>query len=286
MAGILLHGSLIGLVIHAFGQHINNVTESKGHDDADVKRAREILDESYTYFIPKGEFSIDSFGSVILKIEAPLNCKYEHSTCTKNGVKEIANFNCCNDVTDASTQEIHKLKGLKLSDINSEETEKTAIQSANANVRKGTLDKILEAIQLVVPYKVLSDRPTFIFILSAHVRSFGFFVPFMLLPDLAVGRNVTLEKAAWLASGMGISGAISRVLFGWIADFPSIDRLYFYIFCLLGSGILSAICPSFYVYWLLMVYACIFGSLMGKFGVHNIYINIRNTFGLLCLNRE
>ena len=87
----------------------------------------------------------------------------------------------------------------------------------------------------------------------------------MLLPDLAVERNITLKKAAWLASGTGISGAISRVLLGWIADFPSVDRLYLYILCLLGSGILSAVCPSFYAYWLLMVYACLFGSLMGMY---------------------
>ena len=265
-AGILLHGSLFGLMIHVFGRHNGARTEIKENS---INQTREIIGR-HKVFIPKDEFRTDLFGSITLTIKPPQNHKGipEENSLIKSDKDNVECLNCHNEVINISTEDLDELEDLKLADSKSEGTDDTcfAEQSTDNKIRpNGTLDKVLAVIRQVVPYKVLSDRPTLIFLISAHVRSFGFFVPFMLLPDLAVGRDVTLESAAWLASGMGISGAISRVFLGWIGDFPSVDRLYLYIFCILGSGILSAVCPSFYLYWLLMIYACVFGSLMGKY---------------------
>ena len=266
MAGILLNGSVLGLVIHVFGHRTDDSSERKINERSKDKHMKvmsdESSDETRTSLIPNDEFSIDNFGSVTLTIKPTQT--FEQSVCTMKTFKENTNhFESQQGLSDGSLEDQDKVD---YPHAPTEETENTCAAMQNGNdksVQSGTLDKVLEVIQQFFPYKVLKDRSTFIFLLSAHVRSFGFFVPFVLLPDLAVERDITLENAAWLASGMGISGAISRVLLGWIADFPSVDRLYLYVLCLLGSGILSAVCPSFYAYWLLIVYACLFGSLMG-----------------------
>ena len=126
-----------------------------------------------------------------------------------------------------------------------------------------TFDKFLIVVHQIIPYRIFRHRPTCIVLISSHIRSFGFFVPFMLLPDLAVERGISIDMAAWLASGAGIAGAVSRVVLGWIGGLCYVDRLYLYISCLLLGGVLTAVCPLLKLYSMLMVYACIFGWLMG-----------------------
>ena len=203
-------------------------------------------------------FYVDSFGSTTLKIEQ-LQTQNKHDVI-QNGNGHMNTY--IHNKSDLNREEHTNCDNCGVSDeINSIEiNSQVGFRTPEGKKRKGCLS----ILNTVFPYRVLCDRRLCIFLISALIRAFGFFTPFMLLPDLAVEDQINIEKAAWLASAMGISGAVSRVLLGWIADFRHVDRLYLYIFCLLGSGILSAVAPSLQLYGLLMFYASVFGCLMGK----------------------
>ena len=212
-------------------------------------------------------FYLDSFGSMTLKIEQPQtqnkhgmikNGNGHMNTYTKNksDLNGVDQFRAMTREEHTNCDNFGVFDEINSIEINSQ----VDFRTPEGKKRKGCLS----ILNTVFPYRVLCDRHLCIFLISALIRAYGFFTPFMLLPDLAVEDQINIERAAWLASAMGISGAVSRVLLGWIADFRHVDRLYLYIFCLLGSGILSAVAPSLQLYGLLMFYACVFGCLMGK----------------------
>ena len=268
MTGIVLHGALFGLVIHAFGRPSRGaLTESQRYNERDSKTIRDCNGE-YKPFIDKHQFHIDSLGSVTLIVKQPP----AHNDDIDENV--LVTSVCDNKIIDKSKMKVVKVseeKQAKSEDLSSEYL-KTELTNGidilnritdNETVPNGKLTKFLAVFHQIFPYKVFGHLPTSIFVIAAGIRAFGFFVPFLLLADFAVDKGITVEGAAWLASAVGISGAVSRVGLGWVGDFPCVDRLYLYILCLIVGGVFSAISPSFSSYGLLMLYACIYGITMG-----------------------
>ena len=253
-AGILLHGALFGLGIYSLNQHKN-------------KHNR----ESLTMWVEKMEIEEERIDEVKAFIPIHNACEMEkfeifkQTTDTTSEHKETCEikYTLDNKINVSSNDEtLHKTE-------NPDSTNLIEVTSSVQQVSNDTprptskTDKFLEILHQIIPYKVFTHRPTCIILTASHVRSFGFFVPFMLLPDLAIGKGIIIDDAAWLASGIGISGAVSRVVLGWVGGFPSVNRLYLYISCIVIGGILTAICPFLTVYWMLMIYACVYGWLMG-----------------------
>ena len=249
LSGILMHAALFGLMIHTLEQpkHKTNTTKSRK-----PKQERNRADEEKPFTSEKGKQST-----------ATSLC----DTC-KNAIEETDLIKEHVDVE--ATAEQKQEMGVSIEEttdlVDSHATEHDHIVNQVSYDEKGSeccTDKILRILHQVIPYRIFKHRPTCVVLISSHIRSFGFFVPFMLLPDLAVERGISIDRAAWLASGAGIAGAVSRVVLGWIGGFPSVDRLYLYISCLLIGGALTAVCPLLTMYSMLMVYACMFGWLMG-----------------------
>ena len=250
LAGILMHGALFGLVMHTLERpyheaNTKNIKSSTGKCEKERKRANE--DKP---FIPIKDGCQENSVSIVKQTVETL--PKDEEKCLLKDYLDKANANF-----DKENQDRIERPSYLISDTTED------IQTVNKIPSESNFDKFLTVVHQIIPYKIFKHRPTCILLISSHVRSFGFFVPFMLLPDLAVGKGISVDWAAWLASGMGISGAVSRVLLGWIGGFPSVDRLYLYIFCLLVGGVLTAVCPLLTLYGLLMMYACIFGFLMG-----------------------
>ena len=245
-AGILLHGALFGLAIYSLNQHKNKVnTDTSTRSVEKTENKQERIDEAKPFIPIHSTCKMEIFETV------------KQTTDSTSQHKESVSSN--NDSLD-------KIETLHSTNLISEGIVLTSSmqQVSNDNQRSTSkTDKFFEILHQIIPYKVFTHRSTCIILTASHVRSFGFFVPFMLLPDLAIAKGILIDDAAWLASGLGISGAVSRVVLGWVGGFPSVNRLYLYISCIVIGGILTAICPLLTVYWMFMIYACVFGWLMG-----------------------
>ena len=274
MAGVVLHGMFFGLVIFSIRRSdqkasgdrkcINKRKEevSKQVDDEDKPFIKQPLPDYH-------RFHLDSFGSMTLYVKPPSKLK---DGLQENGhVPKLSNSNGVykTDTTHPNVSNEGNAEYDNHSDsqyLQAEVANRTNASSKisdNETKSDSTLTKVLAIFHQIFPYTVFSHLPTSIFVIAAGIRAFGFFVPFLLLADFAVDKGVTVEGAAWLASALGISGAVSRVVLGWIGDFPCVDRLYLYILCLIVGGVFSAISPFFDSYGLLMLYACVYGITMG-----------------------
>ena len=259
MSAILLHGIFFGLLINILGRR-DTTTEKETKQQQTYEKAKFLQ-------VSKTRFYTDSLGSITLTINSPktTNNAFEELPFITNGISnKVEEKNSELIGGSKKEQKVHRIT--HGSDDIDETIQGIALEYENDNEtpHKKKQNQFFTVMNRLIPYQVLGDRASFIFLLSALIRSFGFFIPFVLLPDLAVENYISIEKAAWLASAMGISGAVSRIFLGWVADFHFMDRIYLYTFCLLGSGVLSGVCPSFYSYGLLMMFSCIFGFLMGK----------------------
>ena len=255
LSAILLHGILFGLLINAFRRKHNPVSTKR--ETKNYEEAKDLLSKHKVYVNWKGSVTLNLHSFETKTISSDNIVVAFNDT----GIKENIN---ASKLSNVPKKEQRKHEHFNVADeiLQELDLDNSTVVDAIQNQKQ---NKCLSILNLLVPYQVLGHRASLIFLLSAFIRSFGFFVPFVLLPDLAVENHISIEKAAWLASAMGISGAVGRILLGWIADFRSIDRIYLYIFVLLGSGILCGICPLLSSYYSLMTYACIFGFLIGKF---------------------
>ena len=260
MSSIVLHGIVFSLLINAL-ERKDISTEKENERQNNFEQVKAMLSHK--------RFSVDSVGSVKLIINSsmPKQDSVKEAVVALDSISSTAN-EIVPELPDVSKEENTNVNDLD--EIMQEED--FSYPTYVETLQKRKQGKCLSVVNKLVPYQVLKERASFIFLLSALIRSFGFFTPFVLLPDLAVENNMNIEKAAWLASAMGISGATGRIFLGWIADFQFVDRLYLYIFCLLGGGVLTGVAPFFSLYELLMIYACVFGFAMGKILYNFVYL--------------
>lgn len=111
---------------------------------------------------------------------------------------------------------------------------------------------------------LLKDTIFLMFVISNFCTSIGFNMPFIFLTDRAVDEGIDAESAKWLVSVIGISNTVGRVIFGFLADRPGVNRLMLYNTALTICGIGTALCPLCSTYPLLVLYACVFGVFIGK----------------------
>ena len=274
MTGVVLHGMFFGLVIFTIRRSGQKATDDRKFNNERKREVSKQFDDEDKPFIAKSDyhrFHLDSFGSMTLYVKPPSklkDCLHENGhvakLCNSNGVGKT-DTNHLNVSNERNAEYDNHLDSdyLQTEIANGTTVSNHIIISDNEAKSDSKLTKVLAIFHQIFPYTVFSHVPTSIFVIAAGIRAFGFFVPFLLLADFAVDKGVTVEGAAWLASALGISGAVSRVVLGWIGDFPCVDRLYLYILCLIVGGVFSAISPFFDSYGLLMLYACVYGITMG-----------------------
>lgn len=98
----------------------------------------------------------------------------------------------------------------------------------------------------------------------------GFYVPNIYIKDRAIELDIaTNEYASYLLAIIGISNTFGRLFFGYISDYPRINRLYVYIFSLLFCGLATMLSEFAKTYTLMGIYAAIYGITSGKFQILN-----------------
>lgn len=113
-------------------------------------------------------------------------------------------------------------------------------------------------------YFRLLKRPKILLVFLAQFHFiFGFYFPFVFIPDKARGLGISEKISAWVISTIGMSSICGRIILGCFADKPSVNRLLMFKICLLISGISTALNPLFNNIWLMLIYAVIFGASTG-----------------------
>uniref|UniRef100_A0A8W8IN66 Monocarboxylate transporter 13 n=1 Tax=Magallana gigas TaxID=29159 RepID=A0A8W8IN66_MAGGI len=138
---------------------------------------------------------------------------------------------------------------------------------------------------------VLKDVVFLLFSISNICTSIGFNMPYIYLPDRAHEYGINKTDATNLISVIGIANTISRVVFGWMADKPWVNRLMLYNTALFICGVATALSPLNNSYPFLICYAAVFGASMGVYvGLNSVVLvdllglaKLTNAFGLLLM---
>lgn len=152
--------------------------------------------------------------------------------------------------------------------------------------------EISETFHQMMSFTLLKNPVFLMFAISNFFTSIGFNMPFIYLPDRAILSGIDEQSAAWLLSTIGIGNTLGRIVFGFMADLPWVNRLMLYNTALTICGVATFLCP--FVggnYELLVTYAAVFGIFIGVFvSLTSVVLvdllgidKLTNSFGLLLL---
>nr|CAD2158494.1 unnamed protein product [Meloidogyne enterolobii] len=152
---------------------------------------------------------------------------------------------------------------------------------------------IRQAISEMVSLSLLSDPVMVLLCISSIFGMLGFYVPFVFLIELAVSEGISLSEATLLLSLIGISNTFGRVFFGWMADRRWVSALTITNWSLISCGLLTAFCPLFPNYLMLITYSCLFGFIVSAYVcLTSILLSdllgverLTNSFGILVVAR-
>lgn len=112
----------------------------------------------------------------------------------------------------------------------------------------------------------LFSNGVFVLFCFSNVCSyFGYITPVLLLPHHAQENGTSAFTSAILVSVIGVSNTIGRIVFGWLADRPSVNRLILYYFSVIICGLAISIIPTSNSEELMFCCAAVFGLFSGEF---------------------
>ena len=97
---------------------------------------------------------------------------------------------------------------------------------------------------------------------------FGFvayFIPFNLLYNMMIVRGQTKEYSSLALSLAGVGSIVSRLLVGFVGDYNCCHRIYYYIFAMFLSGIITIACVHLTVFWQFLLYGLLYGMGTGTY---------------------
>ncbi|KFD45349.1 hypothetical protein M513_13774 [Trichuris suis] len=107
----------------------------------------------------------------------------------------------------------------------------------------------------------LFASPTYLLFTICYVLStIGFFVPFLYLPSHAEMLGSSAEMGSFLVSIIGIVNTFCRILWGWVADRPSVDAMHMINCANLVAGTSTVVLPYLKFYPELVAYCVFFGA--------------------------
>lgn len=155
----------------------------------------------------------------------------------------------------------------------------------------GLSPEMRDAIRQMLDFSLLKDVIFLLFTISNICTSIGFNMPYIYLPDRAHEYGINKTDATFLISVIGIANTIGRVVFGWMADKPWVNRLMLYNTSLFICGVATALSPLNNSYPFLVCYAAVFGAFIGVYvGLTSVVLvdllglaKLTNAFGLLLM---
>lgn len=84
---------------------------------------------------------------------------------------------------------------------------------------------------------LLKDPVYVLFVISNFTNNLAFYVPYFYLPDRAKDLQIPDNQISSIMAIIGISNTVGRIIFGYISDLPSVNRLTIYNICLSLCGL-------------------------------------------------
>lgn len=94
-----------------------------------------------------------------------------------------------------------------------------------------------DTLKEMLNFSLFKDWVFVIFTVSNFLTSIGFNVPYVYIVPKAKSMDLTSDEASLLLSVIGIANTIGRIILGYIADKPWVNRLQIYIWCLTLCGV-------------------------------------------------
>ncbi|KAJ2953818.1 hypothetical protein O0L34_g1446 [Tuta absoluta] len=147
---------------------------------------------------------------------------------------------------------------------------------------KAALSEMLDLTLLLDPIYIL-------FVVSNFLTSIGFYIPYVYTVPL--GNSLNIEDPEFIVSIIGVANVIGRIILGFIADKPWVNRLLAYNVCLTIAGVSIALTALCWEFWGLAMCATVFGFTIGAYvGLTSVVLvdllgleRLTNAFGLLLL---
>ena len=86
-------------------------------------------------------------------------------------------------------------------------------------------------------FSLIRDRVFLLFSLSNFFTSIGFYVPYVYLVAQAEEIGLSKKEASRLLAIIGVANTVGRIILGYLADKPWVNRLYVYNVCLTLCGV-------------------------------------------------
>lgn len=86
-------------------------------------------------------------------------------------------------------------------------------------------------------FDLFHDPVFIVFTISNFCTSIGFNVPYVYLAAQADVLGINKEQASYLLAVIGIANTVGRIILGYLADKPWVNRLLVYNVCLTCCGI-------------------------------------------------
>ncbi|CAF1105712.1 unnamed protein product [Rotaria sp. Silwood1] len=126
--------------------------------------------------------------------------------------------------------------------------------------RKSFFNQIIEQIDL----NLLKNPAFTLFAVSNFLKNLGFNVIYNYSDDLANDLNVTKNQRIYIVMSVGLSSIFGRLIFGYIGDRKSMNRLFLFIITSIISGVATMVAPlSGSSIFLHIGYASLFGFFSG-----------------------
>ncbi|KAH8292909.1 hypothetical protein KR044_008159 [Drosophila immigrans] len=140
-------------------------------------------------------------------------------------------------------------------------------------------------------FSLLKDAVFVIFSISNFCTSIGFNMPYLYMAAHAKTLGISNQQASFLIASIGVANTVGRIILGYIADKPWVNRLLVYNVCLTACGIATAMVPLCDDYNSLLIYCSVFGFTIGAYvGLTSVILvdllgleKLTNAFGLLLL---
>ncbi|XP_060081990.1 monocarboxylate transporter 14-like [Ylistrum balloti] len=113
---------------------------------------------------------------------------------------------------------------------------------------------------------ILKTKMFLVFSVSGFCTAMAYFVPYVMIPELAKVKGVSTTDVALVFSVSGVSSIVGRILVGFIIDVLHIDRIWTLSIALMTGGISTIGYAFVYNKWLFIAYGAILGIFTGTFG--------------------
>lgn len=90
-------------------------------------------------------------------------------------------------------------------------------------------------------------------------------MPYVYIAAQAEALQISKVDASYLIATIGAANTVGRIILGYIADKPWVNRLHIYNMCLTICGIATALSALAVNFWGLAVYAAVFGFTIGAY---------------------